>query len=107
MKVYVKRPVAAKVAAALVDHQDPDVQALARHLASKVGQESRFLTGDELEAIREVLDAWIEAVYRDGGTLDVLATERKIRTARPTLVAFLDSTRKREALGRDPDEDAD
>ena len=107
MKVYVKRPVASKVAAALADHPDPDVQALARHLVSKVGQESRFLTADELESILAVLDAGLGMFRQTGTDLAGMANYRRTLAARPKLVSFLDSIRKREALGRDLDEDAD
>lgn len=107
VKLYIRRPTVAKVAQALAGHPDQDVQALVRHLEAKAAQESRFLTADELEAILDVVDAWIEAARRNGGGLDLQVVFRKIQGARPKLVSFLDSTRKREAQGRDLDEDGD
>lgn len=105
MKVYVKRPVAAKVAQALATHPDPDVQALARHLAQKGTMESRFLTADELDAILTVLDVGMDLIKAQGGSILQGVAYRRTRAARPKLVSFLDSTRKREAQGQDPDED--
>jgi hypothetical protein len=105
MKVYVKRPVAAKVAQALATHPDPDVQALARHLAQKGTMESRFLTADELDAILTILDIGLDLINAQGGSIRTGLAYRRTKAARPKLVSFLESTRKREAQGLERDED--
>lgn len=107
MKVYLKRPVAEKLAQALADHPDRDVQTLARHLATKAEQASKFLTGDELEAVLGAVDSWVTFTRANGGDLRTQVDFRRVLSARPKLASFLDSTRKREAQGKDPDEDTD
>lgn len=107
MKLYLKRPVAAKLAQALAKHPDADIQGLARHLKAKADMESRFLTATDLEGVLAVLDAGLDDIRRNGGGLGTTVDYRRALAARPKLVAFLESTRKREAQGRDADEDAD